>query len=57
MMAEVVSGTELTVIILDDKESKALTNMLELHNIHEVGWPHLDELTNAMIGASDVLSQ
>ena len=56
-MAEVVSGTELTVIILDDKESKALTNMLELHNIHEVGWPHLDELTNAMIGASDVLSQ
>jgi len=60
-MAEVVNNNEQvgwTVIMLNNNESKALTNMLELHVSYKecsprLGWPVLDELTNKMLGASN----
>ena len=48
-MAIVTSATDITVIILDNKEANALANLLEVSPI----WRHqsvLDELTNAMTG-------
>ena len=59
-MALVTSDTDMTVIILDNKETEALTDMLDLiigqeinifrpHGI-KIEWRDLDELTNALVG-------
>ncbi len=49
-MAEVTSGKDMTVIVLDEAESDALARLLELEVINEGYEPVLDELTNAMLG-------
>ena len=64
-MAEVISGDvslrtgrdDLTVILLNDDETKALTDLLEQHPTLNEDFHVLDELTNAMLGASDDLSR
>ena len=65
-MAEVISGDvslrtgrdDLTVILLNRDETRALTDLLEYTSQTKTFnlWSTLDELTNAMLGASDYLS-
>ena len=57
-MAEVTSG-DVTVIVLDKRETRALNNMLDNHlsnngmACRDIAWLHLDELTNALAGIDD----
>ena len=48
-MAEVTSGKDMTVIVLDNDEASALTDVLDSHRNFDA---RLDELTNAMISYS-----
>mgnify|MGYP001162750669 CR=1 FL=1 len=45
-MAQVTSGKDMTVIVLDNDEASALTDVLDSHRNFDA---RLDELTNAMI--------
>ena len=52
-MAEVVSGKDMTVIVLDNRETEALTESLRIffNKIRGTNLPWvLDELTNALLG-------
>ena len=48
-MALITSATDITVIILDNIEAKALGDMLSKHPTLNEDYPILDELTNALI--------
>ena len=50
-MAQVTSGKDMTVIVLDNDEASALADLLEnwTDPLQTKGWV-LDELTNAMLG-------
>ena len=48
-MAQVTSGKDMTVIVLDNDEASALTDVLDSHRNFDA---RLDELTNAMISYS-----
>ena len=49
-MANVVSGSDITVIVLDNDEAEALTNLLDYSSSDMGGWSSkLDDLTNAML--------
>lgn len=57
-MAEVTSGTELTVIVLDEREAGELAGILHEHyfgvlKADENGWP-LQELYDALVPCEDV---
>jgi len=46
-MAEVTSGKDMTVIVLDSEEANALAHIFETYGRL---MPELDELANAMLG-------
>lgn len=53
-MAEVTSGKNLTVVVLDEVEAAALTDLLYADSVdHENGTPALDNLYGAMLVALD----
>ena len=60
MMALVTSGNTTVIILENEGEVQALTNLLtrlpRLHNISgtkfSADYPELDELTNALVGAA-----
>jgi hypothetical protein len=54
-MAEVTSGTNLTVVILDESEAKALAHVFESDYYGRL-MPELNELAEAFI-ASNVLNE
>ena len=47
-MAEVISGSDLTIIVLTSEEAEALADLLEVSDPEDN--MVLDELTNAMLG-------
>ena len=47
-MAEVISGSDLTIIVLTSEETEALADLLEVSDPEDN--MVLDELTNAMLG-------
>jgi len=54
-MAEVTSGKNLTVVVLDEVEAAALTDLLYADSVdHENGTPALDNLYGAMLGVMEV---
>ena len=53
-MAQVTSSKDMTVIVLDNDEASALTNLLDYSSSDMGGWSSkLDELTNAMLSYED----
>ena len=53
-MAEVINGRDdLTIILLNHNETKALTDLLEQHPTLNEDFHVLDELTNALLGVSN----
>lgn len=57
-MAEVTSGTELTVIVLDEREAGELAGILheyyfDILKADETGWP-LQELYDALVPTEEV---
>jgi hypothetical protein len=48
-VANVISATDITVIILEDDEAKALEDLMYQHPTLNEDFPALDELVNAMI--------
>ncbi len=49
-MAQVTSGNDVTVIVLNAEEAASLTDLLE-YTMDEFPQPELDELTSALCGA------
>ena len=49
-MAQVTSGKNMTVIVLDNDEASALADILGEHPTLNEDYSVLDELTNAMLG-------
>ena len=55
-MAEITSGKNLTVIVLNEEEAAALTDLLYADSVdHENGTPALDNLYGAMLGVMEVV--
>ena len=49
-MAQITSGKNMTVIVLDNDEASALADILGEHPTLNEDYSVLDELTNAMLG-------
>ena len=50
-MAEVISGSDLTIIVLTSEEAEALADLLEVSDPEDN--MVLDELTNALVGLNN----